>query len=204
MRKDDISEVIKNALIMLIIAFLAGGILGTVYSVTKGPIEIMEARKEKEANAKVFVNASSFESVPVDEDYVKENLKGVSIGEVLDAKNDQGESLGYVIEVISHEGYGGDIVIRIGLQNDRTTNAICITEISETAGLGMKAPDELVPQFVERNADRFELVKNGTVLDNQINAISSATITSTAVVNAVNAAIDYLNGVLVKGGVVNE
>ena len=42
MRKNDITEVVKNALIMLAIALVAGIILGIVHSVTKGPIEIME------------------------------------------------------------------------------------------------------------------------------------------------------------------
>jgi electron transport complex protein RnfG len=203
MRKNDITEVVKNALIMLAIALVAGIILGIVHSVTKGPIEIMEEAKKKEANSRVFVNAYSFEEVPVDEAFVKENIEGADIGEVLNALNEEGESLGYVIEVISHEGYGGDIVIRVGIQNDGTTNAIAITEISETAGLGMRAPDELVPQFVERNAERFEVVKTGAILDNQINAMSSATITSKAVVGAVNAALDYMHGAL-EGGVVNE
>ncbi|MCR5117455.1 MAG: FMN-binding protein [Lachnospiraceae bacterium] len=203
MRKNDITEVIKNALIMLAIALIAGIILGIVHSVTKGPIEIMEQAKKKEANSRVFINAYSFEEVPVDTAFVEENLQGVDIGEVLNAQNENGESLGYVIEVISHEGYGGDIVIRVGIQNDGTTNAIAITEISETAGLGMRAPDELVPQFVERNAERFEVVKTGAILDNQINAMSSATITSKAVVGAVNAALDYMHGVL-QGGDVNE
>ena len=203
MRKNDFSEVIKNTLIMLAIAVVAGIILGVVHSVTKGPIEIMEEAKKKEANSRVFVNAYSFEEVPVDDAFVKENLSGVDIGEVLNALSEDGESLGYVIEVVSHEGYGGDIVIRVGLQNDGTTNAIAITEISETAGLGMRAPEDLVPQFVERNAEKFELVKTGAILDNQIHAISSATITSKAVVGAVNAALDYMHGAL-EGGVVNE
>ena len=203
MHKDDILEVIKNTLIMLAIAAVAGIILGVVHSVTKGPIEVMEEAKKKEANSRVFINAYSFEDVPVDTAFVKENIEGADIGEVLNALNEDGESLGYVIEVISHEGYGGDIVIRVGLQNDGTTNAIAITEISETAGLGMRAPEELVPQFVERNAEKFELVKTGAILDNQINAMSSATITSKAVVGAVNAALDYMHGVL-EGGVENE
>ena len=203
MHKDDILEVIKNTLIMLAIAAVAGIILGVVHSVTKGPIEVMEEAKKKEANSRVFINAYSFEDVPVDTGFVKENIEGADIGEVLNALNEEGESLGYVIEVISHEGYGGDIVIRVGLQNDGTTNAIAITEISETAGLGMRAPEELVPQFVERNAEKFELVKTGAILDNQINAMSSATITSKAVVGAVNAALDYKHGVL-EGGVENE
>ena len=84
-----------------------------------------------------------------------------------------------------------------------TTNAIYITEISETAGLGMKAPEVIVPQFVERSADSYELVKSGAVLDTQINAISSATITSKAIVKGVNASLAYFKAIT-EGGVVNE
>ena len=67
----------------------------------------------------------------------------------------------------------------------------------------MRAEEVIVPQFFERRADSFEVTKTGSALDNQIDAISSATITSKAFVNGVNAGLLYLREVL-GGGVVNE
>lgn len=203
MTKDEIKELIKNTLIMLAITLVAGGILGVVYESTKEPIAQMEAETREAANKAVFVNAVSFSEDILDEVKMDQAFAGVydgvDITEVLKAYNASGETIGYVMEVTSHEGYGGDIVFRIGLQTDGTTNGISITSISETAGLGMRASEVLAPQFVERKADEFEVTKNGAQYENQIDAISSATITSKAVVNGVNAALYYLRNVL-EGG----
>ena len=207
MLKPEFKELLKNTGIMLIITIIAGGILGSVNEMTKGPIAVMEEKNIKKANARVFVNADSFSEDILDKDLMSECLgeeySGVYITEALEAYDLEGNVLGYVFEVTSKEGYGGDIVFRIGLQNDGTTTAIHITQISETAGLGMKAPEVTVPQFVERSAENYELVKSGAVLDTQINAISGATITSKAIVKGVNASLAYFRAIS-EGGVVNE
>ena len=52
----------------------------------------------------------------------------------------------------------------------------------------MRASEVLAPQFKNRNELVFEVTKTGAINDNQIDAISSATITSKAVTNAVNGA----------------
>lgn len=207
MRRDEIIELIKNTLIMLAITLVAGGILGVVYQVTKEPIAVMELKKRDEANKKVFIDADSFSEDILDEEKMKEVLKerysGVDITEVLQALDEEKNVIGYVFEVTSHEGFGGDIVFRIGVQADGTINGMSITSISETAGLGMRAEEVISPQFGVVRADEFEVVKTGKAFDNQIDAISSATITSKAIVKGVNGALCYLREVL-EGGVVNE
>lgn len=207
MNKDSIKELIINTLIMLIITIVAGGILGVVYQVTKEPIAQMEEKKAAEANKAVFVYAASFEEVEVDTNAMNVCLEGqydnVDITGVLKAIDSNSNPVGFVLEVTSHEGYGGDIVFRIGISNEKIVNGISITSISETAGLGMRAEEVIVPQFDEREAANFEVVKTDAVLDNQIEAISSATITSKAMVNGVNAALLYFDEVL-GGGALNE
>ena len=65
--------------------------------------------------------------------------------------------------------------------------------INETAGLGMNAQNpEFMDQFIGKEGS-FNLVKDGASGDNDIQALSGATITSTAVTNAMNAAL-YLIG----------
>ncbi|MCR4961171.1 MAG: FMN-binding protein [Lachnospiraceae bacterium] len=206
--KKSIMELLKNTAIMLAITVIAGGVLGVVYETTKGPIAIMQEKARNEANATVFADAASFSGDILDKDRMKEVLaesySGVEITEVLEAKGSDGSILGYVMEVTSHEGYGGNIVFRIGLLPDGTTNGISITEISETAGLGMRAEEVIVPQFKDRRAEAFEVSKNGgSEASNRIEAISSATITSKAIVNGVNASLVYLREVL-EGGSANE
>ena len=203
----DFSELLKNTFIMLAITLVAGGILGVVYEVTKEPIAQMELKQKNDANRAVFMLADSFsdsilEVNPVPSEW-QEAYPGVDITDVIEAYDADNVLLGYVIEVTSHEGYGGDIVFRLGVDVTGNVNAISITSISETAGLGMRAEEVLVPQFKNRNETAFEVVKTGSMMDSQIDAISSATITSKAITNGVNGALQYFRDVCM-GGVGNE
>lgn len=207
MHRDEIIELLKNTLIMFAITLVAGGILGVVYEVTKAPIAVMEAEKRDEANKKVYPDAASFSEDILDKEAMAECLageySGVEITEVLEARTSDDMVVGYVFEVTSHEGYGGDIVYRLGVQIDGTINGMSITSISDTPGLGMRAEEVIVPQFGVVRAEKFEVVKTGKIMDNQIDAISSATKTSKAIVKGVNGALEYLREVL-KGGTIDE
>lgn len=205
--KSEFVALLKNTLVMLLIALVAGGILGTVYVVTKEPIAQMEAATKEAANRKVFAEAATFSDdcladKPVS-DVVVMNYPGVTISGCIEAYDQEKNVLGYVVEVTSHEGYGGDIIFAVGITNEFIVNGISITSISETAGLGMRADEVLVPQFKKKFAESFVVTKGEAIAENQISAISSATITSKAVTNGVNAALDYFHEVL-KGGEVDE
>lgn len=195
---DDMKELIKNTLIMLAITLIAGGILGVVYQVTKEPIAKMEERTRSEACKEVFKDAESFSESVIDvlsmtKEFEEKEIAGVELTKKFDALASDGSKLGVVYEVTSHEGYGGDIVWYIGIQNDGTTNGISITSISETAGLGMRAEEVLVPQFTDKTAASFKLMKGNASKDDEIDAISSATVTSKAIIGGVNAALVYFN-----------
>jgi len=98
--------------------------------------------------------------------------------------------VGYVITVTDKEGYGGNIQFTIGIQSDGTINGVSFLSIEETAGVGMKAKEnKFKSQFEGRKVDSFEYTKNGATADNQIDAISGATITTNAVTNGVNTGI---------------
>ena len=106
------------------------------------------------------------------------------------AEDTSGETLGYAFTVTDSEGYGGDIQFAMGVQNDGTLNGISILSISETAGLGMKATtDSFKDQFKNKNAEKFTYTKTGSTSDDQIDAISGATITTNAMTNGVNAGL---------------
>ena len=96
------------------------------------------------------------------------------------------------------EGYGGDIQLSMGVRMDGTLNGISILSISETAGLGMNAnTDAFKGQFADKNVEQFTYTKNGASADNEIDAISGATITTNAVTNGVNGGLltfQYLKG----------
>lgn len=200
-------EMMKNTGILLVITIVAGLILGLVYQITKEPIAAQEAKAKQEACKEVFADAASFETtdiVPVDEAaWDSAGFAKESIDEVMSALDDSGNVLGYVITVTTKEGYGGDIRFAIGVRMDGTMNGMSILSISETAGLGMRAEEVLKPQFADKNVEKFEYTKNGATSENQIDAISGATITTNAVTNGVNAGLYYFQTEL-KGGSDNE
>ena len=186
-------EMMKNTGILLAITLIAGLLLGLVYQVTKEPIAEQEAKAKQEACQEVFADAASFEAVEVtavDEGtWSSEGYRQESVDEVMAALDSAGSTLGYVITVTTKEGYGGDIRFTMGVRTDGTVNGISLLAISETAGLGMRAEEVLKPQFAGKNVEKFAYSKSGAAADNEIDAISGATITTNAVTNGVNAGL---------------
>ena len=201
MKKDSI---VRDTLILTVITLIAGLLLGLVYQITKEPIAQQEESAKTEAYKAVFAEADSFEPIVEAEDadlsaYLEQNGFSQSINEIMEAKDASGEVLGYAINITTPEGYGGDITFSLGVKNDGTLNGIEILSISETAGLGMNAQKpEWKGQFAGKKADVFSVTKDGASSDDQINAISGATITSRAVTNAVNAAVYFVDNCLAQ------
>lgn len=200
-------EMIKNAGIMLAITLIAGLVLGFIYQITKEPIAEQNARKKQEACQEVFQDAASFEPVEVREPdaaaWTAEGYGDERVDEVMSALDDSGSLLGYVITVTTRESYGGDIQFAVGVRMDGTVNGMSILDIAETAGLGMRAEDVLKPQFAGKQVEKFEYTKSGATSEDQIDAISGATITTNAVTNGVNAGLYYFQTEL-RGGSENE
>lgn len=194
------NTILKDTLILTVITLVAGGLLGLVYEITKEPIAQQEELAKQEAYQAVFEDADSFEVCVEAEDaeiaaYLAENgFTAQTINEIMEAKDASGETLGYAINMTTSEGYGGDISFSMGVQMDGTMNGISILSINETAGLGMNAQkDEFKNQYSNKNVEAFEVTKTGASGDDQINAISGATITSNAVTGGVNAGLCAFN-----------
>ena len=193
---------IKDALILFAITLIAGLMLGVVNDITKEPIARQEQKAKTEACQNVFADAASFEEQEMEDAtqaLADAGLTGADIDELMAAKDASGALLGSVITVTDHEGYGGDIQFSMGVTTDGVLNGISLLSISETAGLGMRAGEVLVPQFENKDVDRFTYTKTGSTADSEIDAISGATITTSAVVNGVNAGLVYFDEFL-KGG----
>ena len=197
-------EMLKNAGILLAITVIAGFVLGAVYQITKEPIAQAEAAAAMEAYKEVFADESDFTEIEVDAGALASGgITGSDINKVLEAKGADGSVLGYVFVITNHEGYAGDIQFTLGVSMDGTTKGISILAISETPGLGMEAENVLKPQFSGKKVEQFTYTKTGAVSEEQIDAISGATITTNAVTNGVNAGLYYFQNVL-GGGMANE
>mgnify|MGYP002768661648 FL=1 len=192
------SESIKNTISLMLITLIAGLLLGAVYEITKEPIRKENQRAKEEAYKAVFADADAFEDVKIDEDKVAKALdeKGLdaTINEAMKVLDKSGQQIGYVLTVTDHEGYGGDIQFAMGVQSDGTLNGISFLSIGETAGLGMKAKEDAFrKQFEGKKTDQIVYTKNGAKADNEIDALSGATITTNAVTNGVNAGLYFIS-----------
>ena len=97
--------------------------------------------------------------------------------------------------LIDAKGYGGPIALMVGIKPDGTTAGIYILASSETPGLGKKAESpEFYGQFSNKDVDVFTVVKGAVNSDDQISAISGATISSIAITDAVNMVLAHFNG----------
>lgn len=191
------SESIKNTFSLLIITLVAGLLLGLVYEITKNPIAKEQQKAKEEAYKEVFIDADSFEEIVLDgqsnREFKKQGWDAV-IDEAMKVFDKDKNEIGYVLTVTDHEGYGGDIQFAMGVRSDGTLNGISFLALSETAGLGMKAKeDEFKGQFTNKNVESFTYTKNGAVAEEEIDAISGATITTNAVTNGVNAGLYYIS-----------
>lgn len=94
---------------------------------------------------------------------------------------------GYVVET-KVDGYVGDIVLLVGVDNDGTVTGLTVRQMEETWGLGSGAltDADFLIQFL--GTDGSAEVGNG------IDALTGATVTSKAVARGVNAAVGFVTG----------
>ena len=202
------NNIVKNTLILTAITVVSGLLLGVVYGITKEPIAQAQENTKQEAYRTVLSDASEFETVEFDVDAAASLLSenGYTsdvITEIAEGTDASGATVGYVISVQSSEAYDGSLSLSVGIASDGTVKGIEMLEISETAGLGMKADQaEFKDQFKDKNVQKFTYTKTGEDGDDKIDAISGATITTNAVTNAVDSALVYFQNEL--GGGVNE
>ena len=90
---------------------------------------------------------------------------------------------GYTAEGTCKDGYGGDITLMVGFKTDKkTVISYKVLAASETPGLGMKLKTpEFAGQFAGKDGRALKVKKDG----GEIEAITSATITSRAVCRAI-------------------
>jgi electron transport complex protein RnfG len=194
------STIIKDAMALFIITLVSALALSFVYETTKAPIKMRQDAEKQEAYKEVYSKAASFESDQKLEKLAKQtdltdldpNFTNTTIDEINKACDSNGNLVGYIVQV-STKGYKNTINIAFGYSLDGTVQRIEFLALNDTAGLGMNAKKpEFKDQFTNKTAKQFEVTKTGASDDSQINAISSATITSKAVVRAVNAGISFI------------
>lgn len=205
---NDLFVMFKEAGILFLITLISGLALGFVYEVTADARAYQKELKIQKTCKEAFAEAETFEEIGVvasEEVALKASENGVSFDTLYQAKNAQGNVIGFIVSVISSEGYGGDIGLYVGIQMDGTIKGVSILEINETVGLGMEAGKVLTPQYEDKNVKEFQYTKTGAKEANEVDAISGATITTKAINNAVNMALNmFWNDLNEAGGESHE
>ena len=171
-----------------VICLVCSALLGTVYAVTKAPIEASELQK---VNAAIAAVTPAFDNVP------SEAVQTVEGGEIYTATNG-GEPVGYAVKV-SVGGFGGPLQLMVGFTPDGTVYNTSVISHSETPGLGAKIVDgSAAPreQVKGKNpaTSKISVRKDG----GEIDAITASTITSRAFLKGVNAAYEVFKNNCMK------
>lgn len=191
-------NMVKTAAVLLAICFGVALCLAFVDSVTARSIEerirldAENKRKEVMKEAGSFEKMTGWEGKTEDSVLVKEVYRAVA----------EGRTKGYVFNV-SPKGYGGNMDLTVGIGADGRVTGVKIGENKETPGLGTKAAEPLfIDQYKSKTVGRrLETVKRKSSADNEIQAISGATITSKAVTTGVQAAADLAMEFIRDGGI---
>lgn len=180
------NSILKLGLNLLIICAVAAGLLAGTNQLTEPIIAQRNEQANNEARKMVLPDANNFELIDPN-DYGKNGE--VETVEVYKGLKDSNIA-GYTIKVLP-SGYGGEIELMVGIKSDGTISGVNIGNMTETPGLGAKAKEEaFYGQYAGKPADELSVVKSGPVGETEIQAISGATITSTAVTTGVNAAVE--------------
>jgi electron transport complex protein RnfG len=172
--------IIKPTFTLFITATLVIAMLSFVYNLTLEPIERQKRRTQEAVMREVLPQASEFREIPAE--------KTGSLVAVYEGAN-AGAMAGYVVE-LSAKGYGGNIELMVGISGERISG-MRVVRHSETPGLGALA---VRPDFYRRFDGRPLIplrVVRAAPGEHEISAITSSTITTRAITNAVNEAIEW-------------
>lgn len=164
---------------LTLITGVCAGVLAYVDRITKNPIEVIKVKQANEAALAVM---------PLAAKSVEKKTAGDTVYFI--GRDMSGKLVGFAVAGRDSGGYGGDIELMVGFDTDFTIVSYKALQATETPGLGTKLSSaEFKSQFSGKSTDKALSVKQD---GGQIDAITSATITSRAVCRAIGDAADKL------------
>lgn len=187
--KKNREDIIKPVGVLLAICIIIPLALSVTNKVSAKKIAELENENSKK-NMQSLVSADDFEKCSDGGIEYYTAIKG-------------GDTAAYIFTE-SAKGYGGDVSVMTAVKPDGTVAGVAILDVSgETPGLGQNAAKESFYSQYAGLKKGVSLLKNGAKAENnEVDAVTGATITSTAVTRAVNAALDDFEKV--KGATVGE
>jgi len=174
-------EIITGIMVLLSVSLLSGYLLSWVYGATKPLIDEQKKIEAARINKEIFPEGARFSDIIKKED--------ITFVEVYDtAENITGR-----IFDVSSAGYGGTIIIKVGMDNDMKVKGVRILDHKETPGLGAKITGlGFLNQFKEKSGNYLYLKKDNP--GGAIDAITGATISSRAVADGIRKLQEKFNG----------
>ena len=170
------SRIGKPIVVLSLICVVVTGALAATNEVTAPIIEAARIEAENAARLQVLPEADDFTEVT--------GIAVDGVSAVYTANNGAGAAI-----TASAKGYGGDVVLMVGINAEGSIAAIVVTEQGETKGIGSNvvSNNEYLAQYSGLSAAQ------PLVLNQDVDALSGATVSSTALIDAVNAAITAYN-----------
>lgn len=175
-RNNQFLSIVRISVVLLIITGVVALLLSVINAFAAPVIEKNEEKQQQQAIRNIFESAQTI--VPLDITCTEPvtAVYGISGSEGL---------LGYCVNV-APMGFSDVISMMVGIKTDMTVAGIEILSISDTPGLGMNVSK---PAYLEQFNGLTEHIAIGGA-HNSVDAISGATISSKAVLNGVNAALN--------------
>ncbi len=167
------------------ITLVAAAGVGSVYRVTEAPIAAaVEANK----------TAALAEVLPAFDQTTEAETTLDEIPVVVNTATKAGEIVGYAVETATKQGFSGEFRLMVGFTPDGKVYRVKVLQHAETPGLGSKMADEgnvLFTSFAGKNPSEMNLTvrKDGGDVD----ALTAATITSRAYIDAIARAFNAMN-----------
>ena len=184
-----LQSTLPNMLLSLTaICLVAGAVLAGVYEVTKDPIE---AAKIAELNAAIKAVTPDFDNDPSAEAYMAVTGEGDSL-KIYPAKQGD-EFVGVAVESNTKKGFGGEIKVIVGFDRAGKLLNYSVLQHAETPGLGAKMQDWFRMDKNKQSVLGRSIPDGGLKVtkddkENGVDAITAATISSRAFLDAINRA----------------
>ncbi len=175
---------LKPGIVLFIVGLLAAAALGFTNEFTKDKIEAQRKEKRDNAMSDIIPEAVSFEDD--------------GTGKFYWAIGQDGEKIGGIVFAYPN-GFGGPVETIVGIGFDQTVRGVRMGSHTETPDLGSRGGEpEFYEQFTGVSTEApIVVIKVGTPKDNEILAISGATVTSKGMTAGVTEAIEIFK---TKGG----
>lgn len=190
-----LKSTLPNMLLSLTgICLVAGAILAGVNQFTTGPIAASKAAALEEAIKAV---TPKFDNKPTEEAYMAVTSDGDSL-KIYPAMM-AGKPVGAAIESITKKGFSGEIKVIVGFDMDGKLLNYSVLQHAETPGLGAKMQEWFSTDKNKQSVLGRSIPEGGLKVSKDtggdVDAITAATISSRAFLDAVNRAYSAFAGV---------